>query len=140
MRSCRHGRFLEKAFLLHEEFQKENPRVERMTRHLYDLERLMDTDFGKAALADPRMYAEIVKHRSIFNTIRGVDYRMHHPSRIDFIPPEKLAEVWRRDYERMQEYFIYGDSLPYDRLIARMAELRDRFRKVVMEDDFFSES
>ena len=38
--------FLEKAFLLHEEFQKENPRVERMTRHLYDLERLMDTDFG----------------------------------------------------------------------------------------------
>lgn len=36
----------------------------------------------------------------------------------------------------MQEYFIYGDSLPYDRLIARMAELRDRFRKVVMEDDF----
>ena len=126
--------------LLHEEFQKENPRFERMTRHLYDLERLMDTDFGKAALADPRMYAEIVKHRSIFNTIRGVDYRTHHPSRIDFIPPEKLAEVWRRDYERMQEYFIYGDSLPYDRLIARMAELRDRFRKVVMEDDFFSES
>ena len=126
--------------LLHEEFQKENPRVERMTRHLYDLERLMDTDFGKAALADPKMYVEIVRHRSIFNTIRGVDYRTHHPSRIDFIPPEKLAEVWRRDYERMQEYFIYGDSLPYDRLIARMAELRDRFRKVVMEDDFFSES
>lgn len=122
--------------MLHEEFQKENPRVERMTRHLYDLERLMDTDFGKAALADPKMYVEIVRHRSIFNTIRGVDYRTHHPSRIDFIPPEKLAEVWRRDYERMQEYFIYGDSLPYDRLIARMAELRDRFRKVVMEDDF----
>lgn len=41
--------FLERAFLLHEGFQKENPRVERMTRHLYDLERLMDTDFGKTA-------------------------------------------------------------------------------------------
>ena len=90
--------FLEKAFLL------------RMTRHLYDLERLMDTDFGKAALADPKMYVEIVRHRSIFNTIRGVDYRTHHPSRIDFIPPEKLAEVWRRDYERMQEYFRLSGS------------------------------
>lgn len=128
--------FLEKVFLLHEEFQKENPRVERMTRHLYDLERLMDTDFGKTALAEPKMYAEIVKHRSMFNTIRGIDYRTHHPSRINFIPPEELAEMWCRDYERMQEYFIYGDSLSYDRLIARMAELRDRFRKVVMEDDF----
>ena len=111
-----------------------------MTRQHNELERLMDTDFGKTALAEPKMYAEIVKHRSMFNTIRGIDYRTHHPSRINFIPPEELAEMWCRDYERMQEYFIYGDSLSYDRLIARMAELRDRFRKVVMEDDFFSES
>ena len=132
--------FLEKAFLLHEEFQKEKPRSERMTRHLYDLERLMDTDFGKKALADPKMYADVVKHRSIFNTIRGIDYRTHHPSRIQFIPPEELVEIWRRDYERMQEYFIYGESLPYDQLIDRMKELQNRFRKVVIEDDFFKES
>lgn len=39
LRLCRRERFLEKAFLLHEGFQKEKPRVERMTRHLYDLER-----------------------------------------------------------------------------------------------------
>ncbi|KKL53783.1 hypothetical protein LCGC14_2271970, partial [marine sediment metagenome] len=40
--------FLEKAFLLHEEFQR-NPddvRSERMSRHLYDLERMMDTEHG----------------------------------------------------------------------------------------------
>ena len=92
MRSYRHGRFLEKAFLLHEEFQKENPRVERMTRHLYDLERLMDTDFGKAALADPKMYVEIVRHRSIFNTIRGVDYRTHHRAGSILFRPKN----WRR--------------------------------------------
>lgn len=79
-------------FLLHEEFQKENPRVERMTRHLYDLERLMDTDFGKTALAEPKMYAEIVKHRSMFNTIRGIDYRTHHPSRINLF----RLKNWRR--------------------------------------------
>ena len=44
--------FLEKAFLLNEEFQKEKPRSRRMSRHLYDLEKLMDTNYGKAALAD----------------------------------------------------------------------------------------
>ncbi|MDR0573322.1 MAG: nucleotidyl transferase AbiEii/AbiGii toxin family protein [Tannerella sp.] len=40
--------FLEKTFLLHEEFQKpqERIRVDRMTRHIYDLEKLMDTDFA----------------------------------------------------------------------------------------------
>lgn len=40
----------------------------------------------------------------------------------------------------MQEYFIYGESLPYDQLIDRMKELQNRFRKVVIEDDFFKES
>ncbi len=35
--------FLEKAFLLNEEYQKKVPRSERMSRHLYDIERLMDT-------------------------------------------------------------------------------------------------
>ena len=32
--------FLEKAFLLNEEYQRKNPRTERMSRQLYDLERL----------------------------------------------------------------------------------------------------
>ena len=35
--------FLEKIFLLHEEYQKENSRTERMSRHLYDLEKIMDS-------------------------------------------------------------------------------------------------
>ena len=44
-----HKTFLEKAFLLHEEFKKpsiEKVRAERMSRHLYDLEKIMDTDTG----------------------------------------------------------------------------------------------
>lgn len=45
-----------KAFLLNEEFQKEKPRSRRMSRHLYDLEKLMDTNYGKAALEDTALY------------------------------------------------------------------------------------
>ena len=44
--------FLEKLFLLAEEFQKEKPRSVRMSRHLYDLEKLMDTEYGKEALSN----------------------------------------------------------------------------------------
>lgn len=38
--------FLEKAILLHEEFQRipDEIRSDRMSRHLYDLEKMMDTD------------------------------------------------------------------------------------------------
>lgn len=44
--------FLEKTFLLHEEFSKpgEKIRHDRLSRHLYDLERLMDTEHATAAL------------------------------------------------------------------------------------------
>lgn len=44
--------FLEKIFLLHEEFSQEPEkiRIDRLSRHLYDLERLMDTQYGVAAL------------------------------------------------------------------------------------------
>ena len=44
--------FLEKAFLLCEEFQKYEPRTHRMTRHFYDLEKLMQTPYAAMALND----------------------------------------------------------------------------------------
>ena len=58
--------FLEKIFLLAEEFQKDKPRSMRMSRHLYDLERLMDSDFGRSALADKTLYDAIVEHRQAY--------------------------------------------------------------------------
>jgi hypothetical protein len=44
--------FLEKIFLLHEEFQRpaEKMRVNRLSRHLYDIYHLSKTDFAEKAL------------------------------------------------------------------------------------------
>lgn len=58
--------FLEKLFLLAEEFQKEKPRSVRMSRHLYDLEKLMDTEYGKDALSNRKLYDAIVEHRKTY--------------------------------------------------------------------------
>lgn len=52
--------FLEKCFLLNEEFQRRDPRSRRMSRHLYDIEKIMDTDYGKDALNDLSLYKSIV--------------------------------------------------------------------------------
>jgi len=131
--------FLEKIFLLHEELHKEHPRTHRITRHLYDIERLIDTQYGKNALADTKMYAEIVKHRSVWNTIRGIDYRSHHPSTIDFIPKGDILSLWEEDYSQMRENFIYGEALPYPELINRLEELQERIRSIQIDDPFFDE-
>lgn len=122
--------FLEKIFLLHEEFQKESPRSKRMSRHLYDLERLMDTEYGKDALNNKSLYDEIVNHRSVYNKIDGIDYEMHSPYTLDFLPPSHLIDEWRKDYEVMSDQFLYHQEnrMTFEVLIERMKELLRRVR------------
>lgn len=122
--------FLEKAFLLHEEFSKpvEKIRHNRLSRHLYDLERLMDTEHATAALEDEAFYAVIVEHRQHFNAIRGLDYSFHAPAHIMFIPPEEVIGQWEADYATMRRVMIYGASHEFPVLIQRMLELLNRFR------------
>jgi hypothetical protein len=60
---------LEKVFLLHEEFQRpaEKIRVERMSRHLYDIEKLSQTPYLQKALQNKELYSTIVAHRDKFS-------------------------------------------------------------------------
>lgn len=122
--------FLEKVFLLHEEFLKppEHIRHERMSRHLYDLERLMDTEHGHAALVDRILYNSIVEHRKKFNQLRGIEYTQHTPSQVNCIPPDTMMKRWEEDYRLMRESMIYGEVLEFDQLIGRLNILVQRFR------------
>ncbi|RXP46202.1 nucleotidyl transferase AbiEii/AbiGii toxin family protein [Lutibacter sp. HS1-25] len=122
--------FLEKIFLLHEEFQKDTKfiRVERMSRHFYDLEKLMDTIHGKGALKDIELYNIIVEHRKNFNAIRGIDYEKHNPKSINIIPPIETLKDWEKDYKTMQESMFYGTTLSFSRLMERIAELNARIK------------
>lgn len=124
--------FLEKLFLLHEEFNKPTDKVrnDRMSRHLYDVEKIMDTEYGKKALADTDLYRSIVEHRNKFNAIRGMDYKTLHPSTISFIPGKNVIKDWEQDYKSMQQNMIYGESIPFSKLIVRLKELESRVRKL----------
>lgn len=123
--------FLEKIFLLAEEFQKDKPKHVRMSRHLYDLERLMDSEYGRKALADRGLYDAIVEHRRTYYALKYVDYDKHDPRAISFVPPASVQELWAADYADMKRYFIYGDSLSFEQLIERVEELQERVRGTV---------
>ena len=122
--------FLEKVFLLHEEFNRPNgcSRLDRLTRHIYDVVQMMDKDFAHNVMNNKKMYNDIVAHRKSFTAWSGMDYGTHMPSTISFVPPERISEELNADYIKMQNGFIYGDTLPYAELISRLKELQQRFR------------
>lgn len=124
--------FLEKIFLLHEEFSQDTTkiRIDRLSRHLYDLEKLMDTEHGKAAIKDTELYNGLVAHREKFNPLRGLDYSNHIPSKIKIKPPDTVIKEWEKDYQAMTQNMIYGDSLNFDNLIKRIQELQKRINAI----------
>jgi hypothetical protein len=107
--------FLEKTFLLHEEFCKptDNIRVERMSRHMYDNEQL---------------YRQVILHRKTFIGLRGFNYDTLFPSSLSILPPESVKDAWRSDYEQMRIHMIYGESIPFDDLIEQLRNLNERIR------------
>lgn len=124
--------FLEKIFLLHEEFSKEPEkiRINRLSRHLYDLVRLLDTEHGIAALQDTELYNNIIAHRAKFNPLRGLDYANHTPDKINIIPPESVIKEYENDYSEMTKFMIYGEVLTFDRLIKKVSELQTRINEI----------
>ncbi|SHI90841.1 Nucleotidyl transferase AbiEii toxin, Type IV TA system [Mesonia phycicola] len=122
--------FLEKVFLLHEEWQKEVIRVDRLSRHLYDLERLMDTKFGKKALNDKDLYFHIIDHRSKFSAVKGVDYEDHQPKAICILPPDNVIKHYEDDYNEMKESMFSGDTLSWKELTERLNKLQKQIREL----------
>lgn len=123
--------FLEKLFLLHEEFQKPKEkgsmRSDRMTRHLYDISKMMDTEFGESAINDKELYNTIEEHRQVYARISWIDYSKHATETLNFIPPEKVLAEWEDDYKSMKESMFYGKTESFEDLIQKLEGLRNRF-------------
>ena len=123
--------FLEKVFLLHEMFVTHRcQRAERKSRHLYDVEKMMDKDFALRAVKDDNLWNSINRHRARFSSIHGVDYTKDIRKEICLTPPDDVFPLWEEDYRYMMEHMIFnGTALPFYELIQRMHELEERFRQ-----------
>ncbi len=122
--------FIEKVLLLHEEFSKpvEAIRSERLSRHLYDLDRLMSTEYATRAYRDHDLFDHIVSHRKTVTPLRNISYDNHNRKRLQIIPPESKRKEWEQDYRVMQENMIIGDSKPFTMLMERMKVIMENFK------------
>lgn len=124
--------YLEKIFLLHEMFKcpADKRRVERYSRHLYDIFQISRTEYSDKALNDHDLYQTIVNHRYKFTRLGNVDYNLHQPQTINFIPPKAELRDWEKDYITMQEQMIYGDSPSFETIISTLLELKKKINSL----------
>lgn len=123
--------YLEKLFLLHEEFQKpeEKVRVDRLSRHLYDLYQISQSEY-KVKAHNPILISEIITHRERYSGMKGVDYKTHFPPNLNPIPPDAYIAAWKVDYRKMQEEMIPGDSPSFDDLIVNVKRAVSEFNNL----------
>jgi len=124
--------FLEKIFLLHEEFAKPKDliRVERMSRHMYDIGQMLKTPIAERAINDACLYRQVVEHRRTFIGLRGFDYDTLYPATLNIVPPASIIEQWKDDYENMRMHMIYGESVSFEELIHNLQNLNAKISKI----------
>lgn len=116
--------FLEKLFLLHEEFAKpvSQVRVERMSRHLYDIDQMLDADVAESALANPDLYRRVVEHRRKFIGLKGFDYSTLDKRTICFVPKGETRERWAEDYKNTVVSMVLGEAHTFDQVMVRLED------------------
>lgn len=128
--------FLEKLFLLHEEFHRpeDKIRVDRLSRHLYDVYQLSKAGIDDSAINDKELYETIVAHRYKYARVGYVDYNLHNPKWLNPIPIETVIKSWEADYAKMKEDMIYEEPKPsFENLIDNLNNLRIKLQKLNWE-------
>ena len=130
---------LEKIFLMHEEFTKapEDTRSLRMSRHLYDLVKLLNSEYAAKAIFDQALYDKIITHRQHFINQRGIDYSKHSRQTIDFRVPERVIDKYLNDYQTMRERMIYRPAPSFKELLDGISELHRQVSAAFNRDIFW---
>lgn len=124
--------FLEKVFLLHEEFHKDVVRVERMSRHVYDLAMMMDSErkIADRAVNNEELYRTVLEHRRKFIGLKGFNYDELYTDTLCIVPGNEIAERWQEDYKFMGEHMIYGPVPSFKELVEKMTLLNGKIRQL----------
>jgi hypothetical protein len=116
--------FWEKATILHHEAHRpvDNIQPLRYSRHYYDLAMMAKSAVKDKALSDLNMLADVVTFKQRFYHRGWARYDLAKPGTFKLMPEAHVLAVLRKDYVEMQQ-MIYGESPPFDELMATLAQL-----------------
>lgn len=100
------------------EFQNQGQRV---SRHYYDVYRLLQSDVGQRAMNDRDLARDCVRHARMFFGRPDYDLDSAVPGTLALTPAPQMMDVLRRDFVRMSGMII-GPAPSFEEVIAQLTE------------------
>ena len=94
-----------------------------MSRHMYDIAEIIDTNYGKRALKDKALFEKIIEHRAKYTPVKSVDYNNLELKRLVIIPNNEILKLFEKDYKQMQENMIYGEQTAFNKIIEKLKKI-----------------
>lgn len=95
---------------------------QRVTRHYYDLDRLIGSDIGRNAASNPELGADCVAHARMFFNNPAFDLAAARPGTFALAPTAAMLEPLARDYAAMSG-MIFGEAPSFEAVLESVAGL-----------------
>lgn len=127
--------FWEKVTLLHAEAHRpaESSVPERLSRHLYDVAVLADSEYGRKAIDSFDLLRAVAEHKSVFFRSAWASYETARPGTLRLLPNEDRITALKADYEKMSDMF-FDKPLPFEQIIDRLMKLEKTINELRQVD------
>jgi hypothetical protein len=95
---------------------------QRVSRHYYDIDRLMRAEIGREAVRDLVMAGDCVRHARMFFNRPDLDLASARPGSFALLPHDGMVDELRRDYAAMR-VMIFGDVPSFEEVLASVQTL-----------------
>lgn len=93
---------------------------QRVSRHYYDVYRLLESEAGRAAVDDLQLAADCVRHARMFFNSPDLNLATAIPGSFALSPTRDMAVDLARDYGAMKG-MIFGEAPPFEMILERIA-------------------
>lgn len=124
--------FWEKATLIHVECNNPDPkeRMNKCSRHWYDLAQLASGDIGESALADLELLEDVVHQKSVLFQYKHANYDQCLNGKFRLIPDEHLGAALVKDFNEMvADQYFWEDPGTFEDILSQLADLEATINK-----------
>jgi hypothetical protein len=100
----------------------------RLSRHYYDVARLIITGVGEQAVADLDLLQRVVDHKTVFFPSGWARYAEARRGSLRLVPVPERTSGLAADYDSMREMF-FGERMAFAEMLRILGEWETRFNR-----------